>query len=87
MNCPFCGTELYTNDIEFYCCPTAHCALWECEGVPEKVIKALIDGKKAQEVLKKIANHDINEQRGEPKSYVIGYEEIKEMAITSLTKS
>lgn len=54
LYCPFCGAELCTDNIEFYYCTTAHCALWECEGVPQKVIKALIDGKKAQEILKGI---------------------------------
>lgn len=41
---------------------------------------------KAQDALKEIARHDINEQRGEPKSYVIGYQEIKELAIAAITE-
>lgn len=91
MNCPFCGTELekeMAGDIEtgrLVCC-TKNCPVIDQNLFPD-VWELLTAGKEAQEVLKKIANHDINEQRGEPKSYVIGYEEIKEMAITSLTKS
>lgn len=47
----------------------------------ERLAKQL---KLAQDALKEIAQHDINNQRGEPKSYVIGYDEIKEIAITAL---
>ena len=42
--------------------------------------------KQAQDALKEIARHDINEQRGELKSYVIGYQEIKELAIAAITE-
>lgn len=54
LKCPFCGSELYTDHIGFYACPTVHCALWECEGVPQKVIKSLIDGKKTQDAIQEI---------------------------------
>lgn len=52
LHCPFCGAKLRIDNIGFYVCPTVHCALWECEGVPQKVIKSLISGKKAQDALK-----------------------------------
>lgn len=54
LKCPFCEAELRIDNIGFYVCPTVHCALWECEGVPQKVIKSLISGKKAQDALKEI---------------------------------
>lgn len=54
LHCPFCGAELRIDNIGFYVCPTVHCALWECEGVPQKVIKSLISGKKARAAIQKI---------------------------------
>ena len=88
LNCPFCGEKLQTHTMtpgRILICVNKGCPV-DSVVMKRIVWQALIDGKKAQDALKEIAQHDINEQRGELKSYVIGYQEIKELAIAAITE-
>lgn len=87
LKCPFCGSELENACAQvIYFCANDECNKAKDWYASKQVWQALIDGKKARDALKEIAQHDINEQRGELKSYVIGYQEIKELAIAAITE-
>lgn len=60
LKCPFCGAELHAkNEIQGgnpirACCDNPHCG-WFLWAFPWEIWEALIDGKKAQDVLKEIS--------------------------------
>lgn len=56
LHCPFCGAEMVGNEYGSMWCSSVEC-IGSHMVAPEKVWQALIDGKKAQDALKEIANY------------------------------
>lgn len=75
-----CVKKIKAKEREIQSCLNGiHARDCEIETLQEQLIQA-------QDVLKEIARHDINEQSDDLKSYVIGYQEIKELAIAAITE-
>lgn len=54
LHCPYCGEEL-SNDFGVIFCYNEVCEIYGCE-LNERVIRDIIDGKKAQDALKVARN-------------------------------
>lgn len=86
LYCPWCGEEL-SNDFGVIFCYNEDCEIYGCE-LNERVIRDIINGKKAQDALKKIATDSPlvpASMQLQEQSWHKHYDRLKDIACTAIT--
>lgn len=76
MKCPFCGEPIYPNEKGYdYSCWNSSCEMHEAR-LSLKTWQALIDGKKAQDALKRAKEIYVRDVLACPRCYRLGTKDL-----------